>query len=211
MTSLNDRRSFATPVALALCWITSHQPSLQAEDLPPDRFRPAAVETTGVPHVPPELPERLRQYQAVRNATFRGWYPDGGGILIATRFAETNQLHRVTEPGGRREQLTFQTEPVNGRPIPGTTNGSLILTLSQGGNENDQVLHFDPTEGKARLLTDGKSRNSGGAWSNKGDRIVYTSTRRNRKDADFYLVSPADPRTNKLLSQVNEPGWAALD
>jgi len=211
MTSLNDRRSFATPVALALCWITSHQPSLQAEDLPPDRFRPAAVETTGVPHVPPELPERLRQYQAVRNATFRGWYPDGGGILIATRFAETNQLHRVTEPGGRREQLTFQTEPVNGRPIPGTTNGSLILTLSQGGNENDQVLHFDPTEGKARLLTDGKSRNLLGPIHRETRTAVIHSNVRNGRDTDLFLAPLESTAPLQPLLEVNNEHWNAQD
>jgi hypothetical protein len=71
-----------------------------------DPFRPPAIAVQDVPVVPGDLIERLRQYQAVRTATFQGWSPDGKGILIATRFGDTAQLHRVYEPGGRREQVT---------------------------------------------------------------------------------------------------------
>ncbi|HLJ09830.1 MAG TPA: hypothetical protein VKU82_01505, partial [Planctomycetaceae bacterium] len=66
-----------------------------------DPFRPPAVTTQDVPAVAPDLIERLRQYQNVRSAAFRGWSPDGKGMLIATRFGDTTQLHRVYEPAGR--------------------------------------------------------------------------------------------------------------
>ncbi|MDP1796649.1 MAG: hypothetical protein Q8K78_04175, partial [Planctomycetaceae bacterium] len=72
-----------------------------------DRRRPTALTTTGVPEIPTALVDRLRQYQSVRSATFRGWAPDGNGMLIATQFGGTVQLHRVYEPGGRREQVSF--------------------------------------------------------------------------------------------------------
>src|SRR5437899_2133321 len=124
-----------------------------------DPFRPPAVVTQDVPPVPAELMERLRQYQAVRSAAFRGWSPDGKGILIGTRFGNTAQLHRVYEPGGRREQVTFFEEPVGGRFLPEATDGTLILTLGRGGDENFQVLRLDPGSGRTTLLTDGKSRN----------------------------------------------------
>src|SRR5262249_18520563 len=71
-----------------------------------DPFRPPAITTHQVPAVPAELMERLRQYQNTRSAAFRGWSPDGKGILIATRFGDTTQLHRVYDSGGRREQIT---------------------------------------------------------------------------------------------------------
>ena len=71
-----------------------------------------------MPIVPAELADRLRQYQSTRTAVFHGWAPDGKGLLIATRFGNTIQLHRVYEPGGRREQITFFDEPVTGRFIP---------------------------------------------------------------------------------------------
>ncbi len=106
---------------------------------PADALRPAAIETQGVPAVPPALAERLRQYQSTRSAAFAGWAPDGAGMLIETRFGNSAQLHRVHAPGGRREQLTFFEEPVGGRFIPEANDGSLLVTMSRGGNENNQI------------------------------------------------------------------------
>ena len=96
-------------VSLALAAV----PAL-AEDADPRR--PSAISTTGVPVVPAELVERLAQYQNVREASVQGWAPDGSGMLIRTRFGNSAQLHRVYEPGGRREQVTFFEEPTSGRP-----------------------------------------------------------------------------------------------
>ena len=176
-----------------------------------DQFRPSAIETQGVPPLTPDLPERLRQYQAVRSAAFRGWYPDGQGLLIATRFGDTNQLHRVSLPGGRREQLTFQSEPVNGRPVPGTQDGSLILTVSQGGNENDQVLLSHPSNGRLRRLTDGTSRNLLGPIHRESHSVVIHSNRRNGRDTDLYLASLDTDTPLQPLLEVRDEHWNALD
>src|SRR5262245_26193824 len=110
-----------------------------AEASPADPFRPGAIVTENVPVVPPELIERLRQYQNVRAASFRGWSADGRGILVQTRFANADQLHRVYEPGGRREQVTFYDEPTDGRPLPGRDVETLLLSIAKGGNENYQL------------------------------------------------------------------------
>ncbi|MGE5860867.1 MAG: TolB family protein, partial [Ignavibacteria bacterium] len=42
--------------------------------------------------------------------------------------------------------------------------------------------------GVYKMITDGKSRNSGPAWSNKGDRYTFSSTKRNGTDTDIYLM-----------------------
>src|SRR5690242_13486387 len=83
-----------------------------------DIAKPAAIQTEDVAPIPPEFAARLTQYQNTRTAGFAGWSPDGKGILIATRFGNSVQLHRVYEPGGRREQITFFDEPVDGQFIP---------------------------------------------------------------------------------------------
>ena len=101
---------------------------------PDDPYRPPAIATQGAPVVPADLVERLRQYQNVRSAAFRGWSPDGKGMLIATRFGDTAQLHRVYEPGGRREQVTFFNEPADGAFIPEATDGALLVMMSKGGS-----------------------------------------------------------------------------
>ena len=49
------------------------------------------------------------------------------------------------------------------------------------GNEFNQLFRLDLADGTITLLTDGgRSQNGGVVWSNKGDRIAYGSTRRNR-------------------------------
>ena len=163
-----------------------------------DPRRPAAITTTGVPLIPAELAERLAQYQNVREATFQGWMPDGAGMLVRTRFGNAPQLHRVYEPGGRREQVTFFDEPTTGRPIP-DAKGQLLATLSQGGNENFQIYHLDLEAFRNELLTDGKSRNELGPVSDDGHRTIVASNRRKPSDMDLYAVDPRRPEWELLI------------
>ena len=65
-----------------------------------------------IPPIPPALLEQLNRYQNTRGATFAGWTKDHC-LLISTRFAETAQAHRVCQPLGMREQITFYPEPLN--------------------------------------------------------------------------------------------------
>src|SRR5690606_9188567 len=86
-----------------------------------DTGDPAAIErkeqgnrvTENIPEIPAELIERLNRYQNTRGASVSGWTKQGC-LLVSTRFAETSQVHRVCEPLGMREQLTFHPEPVAG-------------------------------------------------------------------------------------------------
>ncbi|PTT79262.1 hypothetical protein DBR41_22015 [Pseudomonas sp. HMWF010] len=54
-----------------------------------------------VPVAAPSIRAGLNRYQNVRAASFADWASDGG-MLIVTRFANTNQLHRVAAPGADR-------------------------------------------------------------------------------------------------------------
>lgn len=176
-----------------------------------DPFRPPAITTQEVPVVPADLVERLRQYQNTRSAAFRGWSPDGKGMLIATRFGDTAQLHRVYEPGGRREQITFFNEPADGAFIPEAKDGALIVTMGRGGSENDQVYFLDRQTGKAQLLTDGKSRNLAGPVLHDGSRMIIHSNSRNGRDTDLYTADPRRPGSLELLMQVENEHWSAVD
>lgn len=178
---------------------------------PADRRRPPAIRSENVPPVPDELAERLRQYQNTRAASFAGWAPDGRGILVQTRFGNAPQLHRVYEPGGRREQLTFFDEPVGGRYIPEAKDGALLLTMSRGGNENDQIYAFQPLGGKTVLLTDGTSRNLLGPVRDDGSRMVVHSTRRNGRDTDLYIADCRRPESMELVMEVSNEFWTSTD
>ncbi len=176
-----------------------------------DPFRPPAITTREVPNVPAGLMERLRQYQNVRSAAFRGWSPDGDGILVATRFGDTAQLHRVSEPGGRREQVTFFNEPADGAFLPEATDGGLLVTMSAGGSEDNQVYFLDRQAFQTTLITDGKSRNLAGPVFHDGSRMIIHSNLRNKRDVDLYVADPRRPDSLKLLMQVENEQWNAQD
>ncbi|HEX8076881.1 MAG TPA: alpha/beta fold hydrolase, partial [Chthoniobacterales bacterium] len=165
----------------------------------------------GIPPIPGELPEQVGRYTESRAAAMQDWHPTRAEILITTRFGDTGQIHHVTQPGGARTQLTFFPDRVDGGSFEPMKGEYLIFTKGAGGNEFNQNYRYDFATGAITLLTDGKSRNSGPSWSNKGDRIAYTSTRRNGADTDIYVQSPADPKTDRLLAEVKGGGWDVVD
>lgn len=165
----------------------------------------------GVPVIPASLSEDVRRYTEFRTAALSSWHPVRREMLISTRFGDTAQVHQVKFPGGARTQLTFYPERVGGASYRPKTGDYFIFSKDIGGNEFFQLYRYDLADGNVTLLTDGKSRNTGGAWSNGGDQLIYTSTRRNGKDADQYVINPSDPASNRLLLQVDSGGWGASD
>ncbi len=172
---------------------------------------PESLVVEGVPKIPVSLAEKAGRYGAYRSAGMVDWHPTERKMLISTRFAETPQLHLVGVPGGERHQMTFFTDAVRvGRFHP---NGGdyIVFPKDIGGGEWYQLFRLDLATGNIALLTDGKSRNSMGIWSNKGDEIAYTSTRRTGKDTDLWVMNPADPKSDRLLAKLEGGGWEPLD
>ena len=177
-----------------------------------DLRKPPAIETQEVPAVPEELVKKLEQYQNTRAAGFAGWDPAGKGILIRTRFGNSVQVHRVYVPEGRREQITFFEEPVSGAGfIPGDKEGGILLSMSQGGNENNQIYFLDRKDFRTTLLTDGKSRNSIQAAKEDGSQMVVGSNQRNGRDTDLYLADPRKAGSMEMLLEVDRQFWNAVD
>ncbi len=58
--------------------------------------------------------------------------------------------------------------------------------------------------------TDGL-RTAASQWSTAGDRIAYGSTRRNGTDRDIYVMDPSDPKSDRLLLEVQGGGWGVTD
>ncbi len=165
----------------------------------------------GIPTVPAELKSGVARYLEFRSATFNSWHPAKREMLLTTRFADATQLHLVKRPGGARKQLTFFAEPVGGGSFQPKTGEFLIFSQDTGGGEFYQLYRYDPADGKITLLTDGKSRNTGAHWSNSGQWLAYTSTRRNGRDNDIYVINPADPKTDRLLLKISGGGWEVAE
>jgi dipeptidyl aminopeptidase/acylaminoacyl peptidase len=172
---------------------------------------PESIVADGVPQIPASLAETAGRYGAYRSASLADWNPVKREMLISTRFGDTPQLHLVSAPGGERHQLTFYSDAVtNGRFYP---NGGDYIVFSKdiGGGEWYQLYRYDLKTGDVTLLTDGKARNLMGPWSSRGDTLAYMSTRRTGKDTDLWVMNPADPKTDHLLTKLEGGGWEPLD
>ncbi|MBD2195350.1 MULTISPECIES: S9 family peptidase [Calothrix] len=167
--------------------------------------------TEGIPQIPASLAESVNRYTQFRAASLASWHPQRREMLISTRFADVPQIHLVKFPLGSRKQLTFFPERVGGGSFQPTEGNYFIFSKDTSGNEFNQNYRYDLATGEITLLTDGKSKNSRGVWSNKGDRTIYTSTRRTGKDNDFYIINPQNPQSDRLLTQVEGGGWGGID
>lgn len=166
----------------------------------------------GVPSIPVSIAEQAGRYTEFRSATLQSWNPKSREMLVSTRFADVPQLHYVKFPGGARTQLTFFPERVLGGTFPPKRNDYILFVKDVGGGEWYQIYRYDVSSGATTLLTDGKSRNQPGAWSRKGDRLVYASTKRNGKDYDFYVMDPLNPTGERMLAQLDKgEAWGTLD
>lgn len=200
-------RTIARALLLAALAAGSVPLSAQPQALvPPDNL---VVE--GVPPIPAALAQQVGRYAEFRSAGLQSWHPTRREMLITTRFAETNQVHRVRQPMGARTQLTFFADRVRGADFQPVAGRYFVFSKDTGGGEWYQLYRQDAASGEATLLTDGKSRNQNLVWDRTGTRIAYTSTRRNGKDVDLYTMDPANPAGDRLLTQLEGGGWAPAD
>lgn len=159
-----------------------------------------------VPEIPAEIVNDLNRFQNVRSGSFRAWTADGQGIYIATRFGDTDQLHRVDMPGGARHQLTFYSEPLGSVTTrPGAAD--LVITRDAGGSEFSQIFLLNPETGEEEMLSDGESRNGAVTWDREGRRIAYQSTRRNGASNDVWLMDPEDPDAARVVLESPDGTW----
>ncbi|MBM4342819.1 MAG: S9 family peptidase [Deltaproteobacteria bacterium] len=178
----------------------------------------------GVPETPPELVVRALQYSNARPLRLVDWLPDGRGLLVATRFGETSQLHHVAAPLGMRAQWTFGQEPVAFaavRPLTGPLAGpqgdptaEAAIGIDVGGSEFYQLFHFRRADGKLARITDGKARHESPQWSRDGKHLAFVGTGRNGKDFDLYLWTPGPdldaPPAPKLAKEL-VGNWRVTD
>ncbi|GAA0717652.1 S9 family peptidase [Dokdonella soli] len=161
-----------------------------------------------IPEAPAALTDSLQRYANTRGAALGGWIADGSGLLITTRFANTAQVHRVKMPGGAREQLTFYDEPIAGLAANPKRNG-FVFGKDVGGSEFWQLYWFDLATRETKLLTDGKSRNENPLWSHDGTKLAYSSTERNGKDTDIWVLDPASGAKKAVVTLGGS--WDAND
>lgn len=160
-----------------------------------------------IPALPEKVAADLNRYQNVRSAAVLGWTEDGDSLFVSTRFGDVNQIHRIDQPGGARQQLTFFKEPV-GQVEPRPGSNELAFTMDAGGSEDAQIFLFDATTGESRMLSDGESRNSAIAWSPDGSLLAYQSTRRDGRANDLWITRiEENGETSTLALESPDGSW----
>lgn len=187
--------------------------SLTAQNQAPQVLQPSDnLVTDGISPIPMSLVKELNRYTNVRGAGFVDWHPTRREMLMSTRFGNTGQLHYIKMPLGARTQITFFDEPVGGGTFEPKEGKYFIFSRDAGGNEFAQLYRYDIADGNITLITDGgRSQNGGINWSTKGDRIAYSSTKRNGADRDIYIMDPLNPSGEKLVFQATGGGWGISD
>jgi len=135
----------------------------------------------GVAATDPAVAASLPRYLQSRSAHFVGWLADGS-MLIATRFGDTRQIHRVRAPLGMREQVSFAaTGVIRAAARPFASDAFAYLAPHGEGTQ----LFLQPLGGHAReALTDGSEDDGPPVWAPDGRRIAFTRGRRDGVDVD---------------------------
>ena len=166
--------------------------------------------TEGIPEIPFKVKERLEEYRNTKEAQFLDWLDDDEGLLISTRSEDSAQIHAVRHPGAALQQLTFFAEPImNAKVRPKSDGNQFIFSKDKGGDEAFQLYLFNIHDQSYDLLTDGISKSDYPLWSNRGDRLVYTTTTENGADMNPVLCFPGQSQEDQILFK-REGYWYPL-
>lgn len=180
--------------AAVLAIIAAAALALPASAAEPERREVGALVFEGTPATPPELQTAIAPYYNTRSAVFEDWLADGS-MLIATRFGETSQIHRVIRPGGARTQLTFFDEPIpQAQAVPG--GARYLYSRDVGGAEYYQAYLRDLSGAEVRL-TAPNTRNSSFVISGDGRLVAWSQVTPGDPDYDILVADPADPTTRR--------------
>ena len=164
----------------------------------------------GVPSADAALAARLERYQHSRQATFLDWLPDGS-MLVATRFGEVEQVHRVATPLGMREQLTYSPEPVSvARAALAISGKGFVFLKDHGGDENAQVF-YTAGDGNVRQLTTGRYLHSTPTWAHDGKLVAFSGNERDNMSYDVYVADVSSAAAPRLVVGGQQDTWYPLD
>lgn len=166
----------------------------------------------GILPIPKTLSQAIKKYSERRNAELTAIHPNGKEIIAKTRFASTDQLHKISMPMGDRKQITFFDEPISSATYEPTKGEYLVYSKDIGGNEFTQFFKLDLKTLESQLLTDGgRSQNGGIKWKKDGSGFYFSSTKRNGGDRDIYYMNPSQPKDVQPILEVKGGGWGIND
>jgi dipeptidyl aminopeptidase/acylaminoacyl peptidase len=134
----------------------------------------------------------LRRFQQERAARFIDWLADGS-LLIATRFGDTQQIHRLRAPLGMREQLSFgDGDVLNAAARPFASDAFVYQSSADGGRTSSLYLVRLADHASVRLTGEGY-RDESPLFAHDGQRIAFSSNRAAAADRAIYVLDTTHP------------------
>src|SRR6202451_964923 len=191
--------------AAMLCGLTLlRPPGALAQTLPPALNNALVREDLASPDAIVE--QRLPRYLEGRSARFIDWLGDGS-MLVATRFGETEQIHRVSAALAAREQWSFEPAGVLAAAAQPLHEQSFLYLAPRAGGQSTMLL-LEPQAGHAAAapLTDGHSRDGAALWAHDGLRIAFGSKRGPGTEIELIDLS-VSPQATRMVAGGNDYRW----
>jgi dipeptidyl aminopeptidase/acylaminoacyl peptidase len=139
------------------------------------------------------------------------WMPDGSGVLVqGKRMVLDARLHTLSAAG--EEPAFLPRIPRNATVHSAYGRDYMVLAFDTDGDEQFRLYRWDLGDSEPVLLTSADERAAFGAFEPRGERIAYTSTRRNGTDFDIYLMDAFDPTSDERILEVEGmwgvAGWS---
>lgn len=183
----------------------------QSQQTQPSPQSQSTVTRDGLTPADAAVATSLPRYLESRSARFVDWLLDGS-MLIATRFGDTEQIHRVRAPLAMREQLSFAPGGIAaGAARPYASDAFAYLELHHGGGSSQLFLQR-LADHALTPLTDGAHRDGAALWAHDGRHIAFASNRRNGADVDIYVLDTEEAgATPRLVVGGAGNRWRAYD
>jgi dipeptidyl aminopeptidase/acylaminoacyl peptidase len=180
---------------------------------PPSLAAVPALSQQDLAPADPIVAQALPRYLEARAARFIDWQADGA-MLVATRFGDTEQIHRVRVAAGEREQLSFDADGVLAAAAQPQHAGGFVYLAPRGGGQGT-ALQLVQAASSSVLLTDGSARDGAAIWAHDAQRIAFSSNRgaapgSDERGIDLMDASAASPGVRVLVPAAGYR-WRVFD
>jgi dipeptidyl aminopeptidase/acylaminoacyl peptidase len=150
----------------------------------------------------------IERYLNIRSAYGSSFSPNGT-LAFLMDTTGVPQVWTLDAPGAWPDQQTFYDERVTFASWS-PEREELVFGMDEGGNEKQQLFLLTPGTGAIRPLTatpDAKHR--WGGWSHDGERVAFTSNRREESVFDVYVQGRDEAGADARLVTEGD-GWLTL-
>jgi Tol biopolymer transport system component len=137
------------------------------------------------------------------------WTPRGA-MLVASSHGAGKTVRLVEKAGAPPRRFAAFGGPVTGLAVdPDPTKNGILYARPDPESGAAQILYVDLTNGSKLPISDGASLDGAAIWSPDGDRIAYSTSRRDGADWHLRLADREGGESPPILER--EGRWIALD